>query len=49
MSDIKAFAVKLKPDMQAAMRELRQTHGVNWGFYLREAIKSKLDSTKRAK
>ena len=49
MSNMKAFTVKLKPDMQVAMRKLRRTHGINWGFYVRESIKSKIDSAKRVK
>ncbi len=49
MSKTKAFTIKLKPDMQTAMRSLRRTHGINWGFYVREAIKIKLDSVKRTK
>lgn len=49
MSKTKAFTIKLKPDMQTEMRSLRRTHGINWGFYVREAIKIKLDSVKRTK
>ena len=49
MSNTKAFTVKLKPDMQMAMRKARRMHGINWGFYLREAIRNKLDSHKRVK
>lgn len=42
MKNQKSFTIRIKVQTQKEMQELKKTHGINWGFVIRDAIERRL-------